>query len=414
MKKRSYRAKKVNQINWNQTKENLSGAAAVLAVDIAKEKQYALLTNEATTVSELMYWHHPEQTPEVLSNLEALASPISVVMESTGTYGDALRYQFRCAGFDIYQVSAKRVSDAREVYDGVPSMHDAKAVTVITQLHRAGVSQPWRELSAEERSLDALRREYDMYQSQYQRNKNRLEAYLSRHWPEVGYLLPFDSVTLENLLIEYGSPQRLAADAPAAAQKMRRWSKKQLSREKIEQVIESAGHTLGQPCIEIERRYLQALAAEMRHGRLQQKQSKQALEATISRDDELREVGLLIGRVTTAVLVSCNLDPRKYDCARSYQKALGLNLKEKSSGRHIGQLKLTKRGSSIARRYLYFAALRLINTHPVVKVWYQNKVDPRMKNKTVIALMRKLAKALWHVGRGARFDAHKLLTVSAG
>ena len=137
-------------------------------------------------------------------------------------------------------------------------------------------------------------------------------------------------------------------------------------------------------------------------------------EATISRDDELREVGLLIGRVTTAVLVSCNLDPRKYDCARSYQKALGLNLKEKSSGRHIGQLKLTKRGSSIARRYLYFAALRLINTHPVVKVWYQNKVDPRMKNKTVIALMRKLAKALWHVGRGARFDAHKLLTVSAG
>ena len=414
MKKRSYRAKKVNQINWNQTKENLSGAAAVLAVDIAKEKQYALLTNEATTVSELMYWHHPQQTPEVLSNLEALASPISVVMESTGTYGNALRYQFRCAGFDIYQVSAKRVSDAREVYDGVPSMHDAKAVTVITQLHRAGVSQPWRELSAEERSLDALRREYDMYQSQYQRNKNRLEAYLSRHWPEVGYLLPFDSVTLENLLIEYGSPQRLAADAPAAAQKMRRWSKKQLSREKIEQVIESAGHTLGQPCIEIERRYLQALAAEMRHGRLQQKQSKQALEATISRDDELREVGLLIGRVTTAVLVSCNLDPRKYDCARSYQKALGLNLKEKSSGRHIGQLKLTKRGSSIARRYLYFAALRLINTHPVVKVWYQNKVDPRMKNKTVIALMRKLAKALWHVGRGARFDAHKLLTVSAG
>ena len=414
MKKRNYRAKKVNQINWNQTKENLSGAAAVLAVDVAKEKQYALLTNEDATVSELMYWNHPQQTPEMLNNLEALASPISVVMESTGTYGDALRYQFRCAGFDIYQVSAKRVSDAREVYDGVPSMHDAKAVTVITELHRAKVSHPWRELSEEERSLDALRREYDMYQSQYQRNKNRLEAYLSRHWPEVCYLLTFDSVTLESLLIEYGSPERLAAEAPAAAQKMRRWSKNQLSREKIEQVIASAGQTLGQPCIEIERRYLQALAEEMRHGRLQQKQSKQALEAAINRDDELREVGLFIGMVTTAVLVSCNLDPRKYDCARSYQKALGLNLKEKSSGRHIGQLKLTKRGSAIARRYLYLAALRLINTHPVVKAWYQNKVDPRMKKKTVVALMRKLAKALWYVGRGARFDAHRLLTVTAG
>ncbi|MCP5014125.1 MAG: IS110 family transposase [Ketobacter sp.] len=387
MKKRNYRAKKANQINWTQIKEKLSGAAVVFAVDVAKEKQYALLTNEDKTVSAPLYWNHPEQTPEMLTHLTALATPVTVVMESTGTYGDALRYQCQRAGFDIYQVSAKRVSDAREVYDGVPSMHDAKAVTVITQLHRAQVSHPWRELSEEERSLDALRREYDMHQSQYQRNKNRLEAYLSRHWPEVCYLLPFDSVTLESLLIEYGSPQQIAANAQAAAQKMRLWGRSQLSGEKIDQVIASAGQTLGQPCIEVERHYLQALAEEMRHSRLRQKQSKQALEAAINSDKELREVGLLIGMVTTAVLLSCNLDPRKYNCARSYQKALGLNLKEKSSGRHIRQLKLTKRGISIARKYLYFAALRLIKTHPVVKAWYQKKVDPRAKKKTIVALL---------------------------
>jgi transposase len=75
--------------------------------------------------------------------------------------------------------------------------------------------------------------------------------------------------------------------------------------------------------------------------------------------------------------LSCHLDPRKYACARSYQKALGLNLKEKSSGRHVGQLKITKRGSAVARKYLYFAALRLIQSHPVVKAWYKNKVNPR-------------------------------------
>ena len=57
-------------------------------------------------------------------------------MESTGTYGDALRYQFRQNGFEVHQISAKRVCDAREVYDGVPSLHDAKAATVITRLHQ--------------------------------------------------------------------------------------------------------------------------------------------------------------------------------------------------------------------------------------------------------------------------------------
>jgi transposase len=411
MKKRTYRAKNVNKINWATITERLSGDLSVFAIDVAKQKQYALLTNADHSVSELLWWNHPEQTSEVLSILEGLSCSLEVVMESTGTYGDALRYQFRQSGFAIYQMNAKRVSDAQEVYDGVPSMHDAKSATVITRLHREGLSKLWIELTDEERSMNALRREYDMHQTQYQRNQNRLEAFLSRHWPEVGNLLDLDSVTLENLLIEYGSPERIAADVEDAAQKMRRWGKSQLKDEKIKKVIKSACHSLGQPCTVSETNYLQALAEEMRHSRLQQKQAKKALERCIESDDELKELGNLIGMVTTAILLGCHLDPRKYDCARSFQKALGLNLKEKSSGRHVGQLKLTKRGSSMARNYLYFATLRLIKNNPVAKAWYLNKVDSRAKNKTVIAVMRKLAKALWYVGRGEQFDANKLFTL---
>ena len=412
MKKRTYRTKNVNKINWSQVKEQLTGAAVVFALDIAKTKQYALLTNANASVSEGLWWNHPEQTSELLEALEGLGCPVDVVMESTSTYGDALRYQFRRSGFGVYQINAKRVYDAREIYDGVPSMHDAKSAMVITRLHREQLTQPWVELTDEARQLDALRREYDLHQSQYQRNQNRLEAYLSRHWPEVDDLLALHSVTLESLLIEYGSPAQIAANAATAAKNMRIWGRSMLSEEKITDVIQSACQTLGQPCLEAERYYLQALAQEMRHSRLQLKQAKQALETIIKSDAELEEIGFLIGLVTTAVLFSCHLDPRQYACARSYQKALGLNLKEKSSGRHVGQLKITKRGSAMARKYLYLAALRLIKSHPVVKAWYENKVNPKARNKTVIAVMRKLAKALWYVGRGERFDAHKLFTVA--
>jgi transposase len=413
MKKHTYRAKKVNDVNWAQLKEKLAGGIAVLAVDVAKEKQYALLSTADHSVSELWHWNHPEQTREVLAGLESLGCPMTVVMESTGTYGDALRHQFRRSGFEIEQISAKRVFDAREIYDGVPSLHDAKSVTVITRLYREGLSSPWREANAAERNLDALRREFDLHQSQYQRNQNRLEAYLSRHWPEVTYLLDLDSVTLESLLIEYGSPERIAGHAEEAAQKMRGWGKSQLKDDKIERVLHSAATTLGQPCCDAERRYLQALAEEMRHSRRQRADAKQALETLVNADDGMKELSRCIGLVTTAVLLSCRLDPRHYAHARSLQKALGLNLKEKSSGRYQGQLKITKRGCSIVRRYLYFAALRLIKNDPVVKAWYQAKVDARLKNKTVIAVMRKLAKALWYVGRGERFDARKLFTVAA-
>ena len=412
MKKHIYRTKKINAIDWIQMKEQLQGSPVVFAIDVAKEKQYALLANADSSVSELLSWNHPEQTREVLTHLENLACPLTAVMESTGTYGDALRYQFRCSGFEVNQISAKRVSDARELYDGVPSLHDAKSATVIMRLHRDGLSIPWRESDDAERELDALRREYDLHQSQYQRNKNRLEAYLSRHWPEVLPLLPLDSVTLESLLIEYGSPEQIAKNTEEAAKNMHLWSKNQLKNEKIAVVIQSAVNTLGQPCIEAERRYLQALTAEMRHSRQQQKEVKDILEATVKADTGLSKLASVIGLITTAVLLSCRLYSRNFRNARSFQKALGLNLKEKSSGRDVGRLKITKRGCSLVRRYLYFAALRLINNDPVVKAWYQKKVDARAKNKTVIALMRKLAKALWHVARGERFDATKLLSVT--
>ena len=247
-----------------------------------------------------------------------------------------------------------------------------------------------------------------MHQNQYQRNQNRLEASLCRHWPEVTYLLSLGSATLEHLLKKYGSADCIAAKAKEAKQAMRKIGGNFLSQTKINQVIASAGTTLGMRCTDAEARYLQALATEMAHSRLQGNRAKRKLEALIDNDDELRELGHLIGRVTTAILLSVHLDPRKFTCAKRFQKAMGLNLKEKSSGRYVGQLKLTKRGSSRARQYLYFAALRLIQKDPIVKQWYLSKVNPKAKNKTVIAVLRKLSKALWHVSRGQAFNASLL------
>jgi len=412
MKKNNYRTKKVNDINWPQLREQFAGQSLVFAVDVAKEQQFALLSNPELSESVLLQWNQLEQTAELINELKQLNTPITVVMESTSTYGDAMRHQFRQAGFTIHQASAKRVHDAKEVYDGVPSLHDAKAAWLIARLYKEGFTKPWHELDDKERELNAYRQEYELHQSQHERNQNRLEAFLSRHWPEVLPLLALDSVTLESLLIDYGSPEQIAANAGQAANDMRRWGKSCLSLEKIEAVIHSAATTLGQPCIEAERHYLQALAEELRHSRKQAKNAKQALEAVVKTEPGLKEMGLTIGRVTTAILIGLHLDPRHFGCARSYLKALGLNLKEKSSGQDHGKLTLTKRGSALARKYLYFAALRLIKSDPVLSAWYRSKVDPRAKSKTVIAFMRKLAKALWHIARGQRFDARKLVTAA--
>jgi hypothetical protein len=44
-------------------------------------------------------------------------------------------------GVAVFMLSPKRVHDAKEVFDGVPSLHDAKSCVVMAQLHRQGVSR---------------------------------------------------------------------------------------------------------------------------------------------------------------------------------------------------------------------------------------------------------------------------------
>ncbi len=208
MKKHTYRTKNVNQINWPELRDNLNGQPVIFAIDVAKEQQYALLNTTDDSISQFIKWPLFETT-NLIKELKQLNCPITIVMEATGTYGDAMRYQFKNAGFDICQAHAKQVNDAKEIYDGVPSLHDAKSAYLIAKLHKQGCTKPWRDLDDNARELNAARREYDIHQDQYERNRNRLEAYLSRHWPEVLPIVDLSSVTLENLLITYGSPKTL-------------------------------------------------------------------------------------------------------------------------------------------------------------------------------------------------------------
>ena len=148
MKKRSYRAQKVNEVRWEEVAVRVKDKAVVWAVDVAKVEQYGVLMDSEREVVVTVKWAHPVETPALVEGLRGLAcGSLTAVMESTGVYGDTLRRQLREAGMEVHQMSAKRVHDACEVYDGVPSMHDAKAAQVIGRLYFEGASRLWVEPS---------------------------------------------------------------------------------------------------------------------------------------------------------------------------------------------------------------------------------------------------------------------------
>jgi len=106
-----------------------------------------------------------------------------------------------------------------------------------------------------------------------------------------------------------------------------------------------------------------------------------------------------------------------YDSSGAFLKSLGLNLKESSSGKRQGELAITKRGPSLVRKYLYYWALRAIQT-PELKRWYSDfqrvgrnscNGSEHRKIKGLVALMRKLSRSLWYAHtREEAFDYAKV------
>ena len=121
-------------------------------------------------------------------------------------------------------------------------------------------------------------------------------------------------------------------------------------------------------------------------------------------------MGEVVGPVTACVLWVELGNPQDYHCGAAYRKAMGLNLKERSSGRWQGQLKISKRGSSVVRRWLYLAALRWLRQEPVRSWYLRQKAQRRGAAKpALVGVMRKLALALYRVGgRGEPFDRTQL------
>jgi transposase len=416
MKKRIYRAVSVKSLNREKLAEFVKGHRVVFGVDVAKEDFVGAFMNEGREIIQTIKWKSPGEVADIVTLLKELpTSTLEVAMEPSGTYGDTLRAFLEKEGFSVYLVSPKKTFDASEVYDGVPSSHDAKSAAIIAKLHWDGASKEWPRRSDEVRRLAAAVETMELYSGQLSRNINRMESKLARYWPEVTTIIGIDSATLLALLGAYGGPEAIAADTEGARRLMVRVGRTMLSSEKRESVIEAARTTIGVNMIEGERELIKELALETDRNRKATNEARRKVERMSQGDKALALMSSTVGRVTAAVLMVTSGDPNMYPSAGAYLKGNGLNLKERSSGKHKGKLKITKRGPGAARNYLYMAALRLIQRDEVCNAWYQKKVvrdGGKIKNKAITALMRKLVKALWRVARGEAFDSRKLFDTS--
>ncbi len=414
MRKRAYRATEVKQIDVADLAGRLAPGPVWVGADVGKTQVFCVVRDAAGRFERPWRVRCPKEVGLLVTKLKELSAlrPLAVAMEPTGTYGDALRQALGDAGLEVRRVGGKAASDYAEIFDGVPSAHDGKDAAVVAELAAIGKSAAWPMTvdSPREAELAATVSWLDAQQSIVQLWQGRLEGLLSRHWPEATGLLALTGGTLLRLLTEYGGPAGLAAD-PKAAERLAHWGGGFLKPQKIQDLIESARSTIGVRMNEANVELLKSYARQARAAAAEIRQAKRRLTAWAKEDPSLQTHAEIVGPNTACVLRVAVGDPRDYHCGEAYRKAMGLNLKERSSGKHQGKLKITKRGPSLARRWLYFAALRTIQ-RPPVRAWYEAKrtKDKDRGNGAVVAVMRKLALALYAVAvHGQSFSLERLL-----
>ena len=416
-KRNTYRAVWLKQVQVEKVKEAVEGKDVTFAVDAAKEVPLGAVMTGVDEVKALMKWKQPSETKEVIELLGRLgAKRVRVVMEPSGTYGDALRAQAWEAGIEVHRVSSKRVHDLAEVHDGVPSHHDAKSTVIIGNLHLQGRSERWPLRSEKERDAVAAVKIMSWHQEQLQKGKGHLEAELARYWPELLELQELGSATQLALLKEYGSAQAVAADPKGAAKLIRKVGRGGVSEEKLVAILDSATQTTGMVPTELERQRMMHLAEETDRSRKLEEQARHTVHELMGDEPMVQQLAKVVGETTAAVLYADVGDPRAFEKPAQYAKSIGLNLKEKSSGKYKGVVHITKRGNSRARQYLYLAVIRMLKECDVIRAWFDRKRardgGKGKGGKGIVAIMRKLVAGLWHVARGASFDPRKLYNVS--
>lgn len=386
----------------------------IVGLDIAKTKMVGVIADWEGRPLVAFHWEHPAETRQFVSVVLELrgyaGGQLRVAMEPTGTYGDAVRELLIGEDIEVWMVSPKKTHDMREVVDGSPGSNDPKSARIVAELCARGRGRRYEVPSASSRELRAFVDRRRQIAGQEEVLEGQLEATLARYWPEAEqYVNVQSSKAFLRLLAEYGGPEAIAKDAERAKKSFVEWCHHAVAPAKVDGLIASTKGSVGVAMLSAERSGVQVLCEDLLTLRGRAKRLEDELGRELSKDAAASRMGDLVG-VYTAAVVAVYLRPLSMESPRAMEKAAGLNLRVESSGNKTGRPSITKRGPSEVRRVLYMLALRFVWSDDLTYAWYVSRQAHKGGRKTgaLVAVMRKLLRALWHVARGETFEATKL------
>lgn len=329
---------------------------------------------------------------------------IVIGFESTGPYAEPLFHYLKNKKVTLVQVNPMHSKRLKELTGNSPNKTDKKDPRVIADVICLGHALTLVIPEGRPAQLRRLTQARERAIKSRTAISNQLQHLVFVIFPEFSNILKLSTKSAMYLIKKYTTPETIyAMGVEFLTEVLKKVSRGRLSQQRAKELFNAARNSIGicegKESIVLEIDHLVSKReTEDRFIDDLEKQMAEHLKQIPYSGSLLSIKGL--GVVTVAGLIGEVGDFRKFKTISEITKLAGLDLYEVSSGRHKGQRHISKRGRSLMRKLLFFAALNAVRSNGIMHEPYQQMLQRGMpKIKALIAISRKLLRIVFALAR---------------
>jgi transposase len=396
------RTKKVNVIQEG---------TLIVAIDVGMASNHGCCVTADGRSTKTFRFDNTREGLDTLWNM-ALASKtrfqcneVIVGYESTGPYGEPLLHYLRQKQATIVQVNPLHTKRMSEINDNSPLKTDRKDPRVIADVIRIGHSLSVVIPEGDAAYLRRVNNARERHTKERTALLNQLQQFVFLIFPEFTRIIKtIFCKTALHILKKYTTPSKIGSvKIEKLGEEMRRRSMGKFGAEHATALINFAKTTIGI------QEGLDGLVMDIQHALVQLEmvdslmaELEHEMEITLQRIPYSRKLLSIkgLGIVTVAGLIGEIGDFTKFTTQSEIAKLAGLDLYEVSSGKRQGQRRISKRGRSLLRKILYYAAMQTIRKNGIMHDYYQRLIGRGMKSMmALVAVSRKLLRIIFAIVR---------------
>ncbi|RED52906.1 IS110 family transposase [Cohnella lupini] len=406
------------QDKQNQLIEKITAHHLVVGIDIAQHIHVARavnfrgialgnplsFSNDEDGFQNLLQW--------ILSLQAAQGLTAAIVgMEPTGHYWLNLSKWLSERQYEVVLVNPHLVKKNKENRDNTPSKSDKKDALVIADMVKNGYYSFIRNTPEAFEELRVFLSNRDSVVTRLVSAKNQIHRWVDVVFPELRQV--FKSLMCVGALATlrlFPTPDELSKlQSQDIVKGWKSLMKRHSGERKARALVSLASNSVGsKQAIHAYKLHLKQLLDEYDLACMQLKTVETEIISVLERIPFAKSMLAVkgISAISLAGILGEAGDLSGFVHGNALLRHAGLNLAEASSGKWTGQMKISKRGRSRLRRFIFMMTMSLVANNPEFKAMHANnvKVKKMKKMRSIMKLCGKLARIL--VGMASRGEAY--------